>query len=75
MPVAGIVLNDFAVLAFYVLSLFARRLRESNQRAESLLTELEQSRAAQARAATLAERQRLAREMHDVLATRCPAWS
>ncbi len=67
-PVAGIVLNDFAILAFYLISLFARRLRESSERAESLLAELEQSRAAQARAATLAERQRLAREMHDVLA-------
>ena len=66
--IAGIVLNDFAVVAFYVLSLFARRLRESNQRAELLLRELEQTRAAQAQAATLAERQRLAREMHDVLA-------
>ena len=67
-PIAGIVLNDFAILAFYLLSLFARRLRESNQRAELLLAELEQTRAAQARAAALAERQRLAREMHDVLA-------
>jgi len=38
------------------------------QRAELLLRELEQTRAAQAQAATLAERQRLAREMHDVLA-------
>ena len=66
--IAGIVLNDFAILAFYILSLFARRLRESNQRAELLLRELEQTRAAQAQAATLAERQRLAREMHDVLA-------
>ena len=66
--IAGIVLNDFGVLAFYLLSLFARRLRESNQRAELLLAELEQTRAAQARAAVLAERQRLAREMHDVLA-------
>ena len=66
--IAGIVLNDFAMVAFYVLSLFARRLRESNQRAELLLRELEQTRAAQARAAALAERQRLAREMHDVLA-------
>jgi len=66
--IAGIVLNDFAIVAFYVLSLFARRLRESNQRAELLLRELEQTRAAQAQAATLAERQRLAREMHDVLA-------
>jgi signal transduction histidine kinase len=66
--IAGVVLNDFAIVAFYVLSLFARRLRESNQRAELLLRELEQTRAAQARAAALAERQRLAREMHDVLA-------
>ena len=67
-PIAGIVLNDFGILAFFVLSLFARRLRESNQRAELLLAELEQTRAAQAQAAALSERQRLAREMHDVLA-------
>jgi signal transduction histidine kinase len=67
-PIAGIVLNDFGVLAFYILSMFARRLRQSNQRAEALLAELEQTRAAQTQAATLAERQRVAREMHDVLA-------
>jgi signal transduction histidine kinase len=67
-PIAGIVLNDFGILAFFLLSLFARRLRESNQRAELLLAEVEQTRAAQAQAAALAERQRLAREMHDVLA-------
>jgi signal transduction histidine kinase len=67
-PIPGIVLNDFGILAFFLLSLFARRLRESNQRAELLLAELEQTRAAQAQAAALAERQRLAREMHDVLA-------
>jgi len=67
-PIAGIILNDFGILAFFLLSLFARRLRESNQRAGLLLAELEQTRAAQAQAATLAERQRLAREMHDVLA-------
>jgi signal transduction histidine kinase len=67
-PIAGIVLNDFGILAFFLLSLFARRLRDSNQRAELLLAELEQTRAAQAQAAALAERQRLAREMHDVLA-------
>jgi signal transduction histidine kinase len=67
-PIAGIVLNDFAILAFFLLSLFARRLRETSQRAELLLAELEQTRAAQAQAAALAERQHLAREMHDVLA-------
>lgn len=67
-PVAGIVVNDFGILAIYLLSLFARRLRETSQRAEMLLAELEQTRSAQARAAALAERQRLAREVHDVLA-------
>ena len=67
-PVAGIVLNDFGIAAVYFLSLFARRLRESNLRAELLLTELEQTRGAQALAAALGERQRLAREVHDVLA-------
>ena len=67
-PIAGIVLNDFGIVAFFLLSLFARRLRESNQRAGLLLAELEQTRAAQAQAAALAERQRLTREMHDVLA-------
>ena len=67
-PVAGIILNDFGILAFYLLSLFARRLSDSNSRAEALLAELEQTRAAQALAAALAERQRLARELHDVLA-------
>jgi hypothetical protein len=55
-PIAGIILNDFGILAVYLLSLFARRLRESNQRAELLLAELEQTRAAQVQAAALAER-------------------
>jgi signal transduction histidine kinase len=67
-PVAGIVLNDAGVLAFFIVSTFARQLRESNERTEALLAELEQTRAAQAQAAALAERQRLARAMHDVLA-------
>ena len=66
--IPGIVLNDFGVVAVYLLSMFARRLRETSQQAEQLLAEVEQSRAAQARAAALGERQRLAREMHDVLA-------
>ena len=67
-PVAGIVLNDFGVVAFYLLSLFARRLGRATSGQQLLLVELEQTRAAQAQAAALAERQRLAREMHDVLA-------
>lgn len=62
LPLLG-VLGGFVGMAF-----LANRLGESNEQAEQLLVELEQSRAAEARAAGLAERQRLAREMHDVLA-------
>jgi signal transduction histidine kinase len=66
--VIGIVLNEFGVLAFFLLSLFGRRYREANDRAQQLIVELEETRAAQAEAAAIGERQRLAREMHDVLA-------
>jgi len=66
--VDGIVLNEIGVVAFYILSMFGRRYRESTEHAHQLLEELERSRAAQAEAAALGERQRLAREMHDVLA-------
>ena len=62
LPLLG-VLGGFVGMAF-----LANRLGEANEQAEQLLVELEQSRAAEARAAGLAERQRLAREMHDVLA-------
>ena len=67
-PLIGIVLNEFGVAAFFLLALFARRYREANERAQRLIAELNETRAAQAEAAALAERQRLAREMHDVLA-------
>jgi len=62
LPLLG-VLGGFVGRAF-----LANRLGEANEQAEQPLVELEQSRAAEARAAGLAERQRLAREMHDVLA-------
>ena len=45
-----------------------RRLRERGREAEALVEELRESRAAQAEAAALAERGRVARDMHDVLA-------
>jgi signal transduction histidine kinase len=67
-PVTGVVLNEIGVAAFFVLATFARRLRDANERSQRLVVELEASRAAQAEAAALGERQRLAREMHDVLA-------
>jgi signal transduction histidine kinase len=61
---AGVV----AFCGFYAMTYLASRLGEANEQAERLLTELESTRAAEAKAAGLAERQRLAREMHDVLA-------
>jgi signal transduction histidine kinase len=67
-PAYGVILNEIGVIAFYTIAMFARRMRESNEQTKLLLAELEQTRAAQAQAAALAERQRLAREMHDVLA-------
>jgi signal transduction histidine kinase len=64
--------GDISVLAalgaLYGMLYLAFRLVEANKQAERLVAELEKSQAAQARAAGLAERQRLAREMHDVLA-------
>src|SRR5215471_17207373 len=39
-PILGIALNDFAIVGFFLLSMLARRLRESNEVAQSLLAEL-----------------------------------
>jgi signal transduction histidine kinase len=61
-------LAAIAIIGFPGMTLLARRLGQANDQAERLLIELEETRAAQAQAAGLAERQRLAREMHDVLA-------
>jgi signal transduction histidine kinase len=61
-------LSAIAIVGFPGMTLLARRLGQANDQAERLLVELESTRAAQAQAAGLAERQRLAREMHDVLA-------
>jgi signal transduction histidine kinase len=66
--VAAALLDAIMVGAFYGTLFLAVRLSVANRRAEHLVAELERSRAEQARAAGLAERQRLAREMHDVLA-------
>ncbi len=66
--VFGAILQEIAIIAFALVARLAGRLAEGQEQAERLLRELEQTRDAQARAAVLAERQRLAREMHDVLA-------
>jgi signal transduction histidine kinase len=55
-------------VAVCLLVVVFQRLRDAREHAETLLVQLEESQGAQARAAALAERQRLAREMHDVLA-------
>jgi signal transduction histidine kinase len=55
-----------AVLALMALSM--RQAAESEERAELLLAQLEDAREAEAEAAALAERTRIAQELHDVLA-------
>jgi signal transduction histidine kinase len=62
------VIDELAVAAYYGLAVFARRFIVADQYSQEMISQLEATRAAQAEAATLAERQRLAREMHDVLA-------
>ena len=57
-----------AVASMLLTALFGRRIQVQDTEADRMLMELEQTRGAELRAAALAERQRLAREMHDVLA-------
>jgi len=47
---------------------YVRTLREAHRRAERIVVELQATRRAEAKAAALGERARLAREMHDILA-------
>lgn len=67
-PLITVLLNELGAIAFYRLGIYAHKLEERTAESERLVVELRESRQAQVRAATLAERQRLAREMHDVLA-------
>ena len=67
-PFAGILVSALGLGLLYLVVVLAQRAREGQRRAERLLEEVERSRDAELRAATLAERQHLARELHDVLA-------
>lgn len=67
-PLMPTLINLLGVVAFYRLGLYARRLRARTNESMALLAELRETREAQVVAAALAERQHLAREMHDVLA-------
>jgi signal transduction histidine kinase len=60
-----------ALVSFTGVFLYAMvvwRLRERDRQSQRLLAQMEETRDAELRAAALAERQRLAREVHDVLA-------
>jgi signal transduction histidine kinase len=66
---AGVILSaELGLAAFYVISIFSRRVQEAHNETTRLLAELRESRAAQEQAAALHERSRIAREIHDVLA-------
>jgi signal transduction histidine kinase len=67
-PINPVILGGLAVGAFYAIATFAGRFILADRQSQFMLAQLEQTRAAQAEAAALGERQRLAREMHDVLA-------
>jgi signal transduction histidine kinase len=67
-PIDSVILAELAVAAYFGVAAFAGRFIVADEQSQFVITQLEQTRAAQAEAAALAERQRLAREMHDVLA-------
>ncbi|MBV9603515.1 MAG: sensor histidine kinase [Solirubrobacterales bacterium] len=60
--------TELGIVAFYLVARFARSAAEAHEQATRLLAELQASRHAEAEAAMLRERSRLARDMHDVLA-------
>lgn len=65
---ATIVANELGIVAFYLIARLARSATEAHEESRRLLLELEATRDAEAEAARLRERSRLARDMHDVLA-------
>jgi signal transduction histidine kinase len=58
----------FTTIPWLLIVTLMGELREGRERAEQLVEELRESREAHAQSVTLAERARLARDMHDVLA-------
>jgi signal transduction histidine kinase len=65
---ASIAGKEVGLVAFFLIARFGRSAAEAHELTHRLLVELEASRDAEAEAAMLRERGRLAREMHDVLA-------
>jgi signal transduction histidine kinase len=58
----------FATVPWFLVTRLLRRLADRHDEAQTLVEELKESRAAHAQSAALAERSRVARDMHDVLA-------
>ncbi len=67
-PTGGIVGTAFSVIPWFLVARLLRRLFQGRAEAEELVAELRESRAAHAESAAQAERGRVARDMHDVLA-------
>ena len=63
-----IVGTELGIAGFYLVARFGRTAAEAHTQSRQLLAELQASRDAEAEAAMLRERSRLARDMHDVLA-------
>jgi signal transduction histidine kinase len=63
--IAGLI---FSVVPWFLVMRLVRRLIERGRESEALVEELRESRAAHAESVAIAERSRVARDMHDVLA-------
>jgi signal transduction histidine kinase len=64
----GTALTGVGIAFAYLAAASVRRLRQEQERTAALLAELQQTRASEIERAALAERARIAREIHDVLA-------
>jgi signal transduction histidine kinase len=60
--------TELGIIAFYLVARFGRSAAEAHEQTRRLLLELQASRHAEAEAAMLRERSRVARDVHDVLA-------
>jgi signal transduction histidine kinase len=60
--------TELGIIAFYLIARFGRAAAEAHEQARGMLLKLQAGRDAEAEAAMLRERSRLARDMHDVLA-------
>ncbi len=65
---ADFISSVFSFTGLFLYAMLIWRARQNDRQAQRLLIQMEETRDAELRAAALAERQRLAREMHDVLA-------